>query len=238
MDILNMDTWTKTAKTGLTVVFDLDGTLVDTAPDLIDVLNRLLERDGIEAIPYDEARLLIGGGAKPMIERGLRRQGARCTAAEISRIYEEYLREYAEHIADRSRPYPGLTGALDALEQRGCRFAVCTNKLERLSVRLLDALGLRPRFKAICGQDTFAMQKPDPTVLRKTIAAAGGDASAAVMVGDSITDIATARGAGLPVIGVDFGYTDAPIATLKPDRVISHFDMLAPAVQDLFPEYV
>ena len=105
-------------------------------------------------------------------------------------------------------------------------------------MRLLDALRLRPRFKAICGQDTFGVQKPDPAVLRKTIAAAGGDASAAVMVGDSITDIATARAAGLPVIGVDFGYTDAPIATLKPDRVISHFDMLPPAVHDLFPEYV
>ena len=221
--------------TRLTIVFDLDGTLVDTAPDLIDRLNHLFTREGIDPIAFDEARPLIGRGTKALIERGLERQGARRSLAEVTRLCKEYLGDYADHIADRSRPFPGLERALDALERRGCRFAVCTNKLESLSVRLLDALGLTSRFAVICGQDTFGVQKPDPAILQRTIAAARGDPAAAVMVGDSITDIATARAAGLPVIAVDFGYTDTPVATLDPDRVISHFDMLPVTIDDMFP---
>lgn len=221
--------------TRLTIVFDLDGTLVDTAPDLIDRLNLLFKREGVAPIAFDEARPLIGRGVKALIERSLQRQGARRSIEEIARLCEDYLGDYADHIADRSRPFPGLEGALDALERRGCRFAVCTNKLESLSVRLLDALGLTDRFAVICGQDTFGVQKPDPAILHRTIAAARGDVSAAVMVGDSETDIATARAAGLPVIAVDFGYTEAPIANLAPDRIISHFDMLPVAIDDLFP---
>src|SRR5260370_12510754 len=113
--------------------------------------------------------------------------------------------------------------------RRGDRFAVCTNKLAWLSVRLLDALGLSGRFAAICGQDTFGMQKPDPEILRRTIQAAGGALQRAVMVGDSGTDIATARAAGVPVVAVDFGYSEAPSRDLRPDRLISHFDELADA---------
>ena len=217
----------------LTVVFDLDGTLVDTAPDLIDTLNRLFAREGIAEIPFAQARPLIGGGVKRLIERGLAVNGDRGTVSEISRIYEDYLGHYAAHIADRSRPFPGLEQALDDLAGQGCRLAVCTNKLEWLSLRLLDALGLRARFAAICGQDTFGVQKPDPTILFRTISAANGDASAAVMVGDSETDIATARAAGIPVIAVDFGYCETPIERLEPDRIISHFDALATAIREL-----
>ncbi len=121
---------------------------------------------------------------------------------------------YAAHIADKSQPFPGLDAALDRLAARGCRFAVCTNKLEGLSRLLLDALGLTRRFAAICGQDTFGVQKPDPEILRRTIRAAGGDLRRAVMVGDSGTDIATARAAGVPVVAVDFGYSETPIKEL------------------------
>lgn len=218
-----------------TVVFDLDGTLVDTAPDLIDTLNVVFAREGLPPVPYEAARTMIGGGARRMIERGLTLDGRAFAAAEIDRLFADFIAHYGEHVADRSRPFPGLDAALDQLAARGCHFAVCTNKLEWLSRRLLDALGMSARFEAICGQDTFAIQKPNPEILRRTIAQAGGDSARAVMVGDSGTDIDTARAAGIPVVAVDFGYTETPVAELRPDRLISHFDMLPAAVLDLMP---
>jgi phosphoglycolate phosphatase len=220
----------------LTLVFDLDGTLVDTAPDLVDTLNVVLTREGLPPVDFDAARNLIGGGARKMIDNGLRLEGRVPTGDEIERLFADFIAHYSVHIADRSRPFPGLDAALDRLAARGCRFAVCTNKLERLSRLLLDALGLSPRFAAICGQDTFGMQKPDPEVLRRTIALAGGDPMRAVMVGDSGTDIATARAAGIPVVGVDFGYSDPPVRELGPDRLIGHFSELEAAVRALMPD--
>jgi phosphoglycolate phosphatase len=213
-----------------TVVFDLDGTLVDTAPDLIDALNVVLGREGLAAIPYAQARNLIGGGARRMLENGLKLKRRSFTATDVDRMFADFIAHYSAHIADRSRPFPGLEAALDRLAERGCRFAVCTNKLERLSRLLLEALGMTARFEAICGQDTFGRQKPDPEILRRTISAAGGRTDLAVMVGDSVTDIATARAAGLPVVAVDFGYSETPVRELGPDRTIGHFDELATAV--------
>ncbi len=215
-----------------TVIFDLDGTLIDTAPDLIDTLNAILTREGFAAIPFERARAAIGGGAKRLLERGLADHGVTVAPQRLDRLYADFLLHYSEHIADRSRPFPGLDRALDGLDARGYRFAVCTNKLESLSLRLLDLLALRHRFVAVCGQDTFKIAKPDPEVLRRTILRAGGDPAQAIMVGDSITDIATARAARIPVVAVDFGYTDIPVADLDPDRVISAFEDL-PAAIDL-----
>jgi phosphoglycolate phosphatase len=211
-----------------TIVFDLDGTLVDTAPDLIDALNVVFAREGLPAVPYEAARNTIGGGAKAMIARGVEAEGRVVSPAKLEHMFADFIAHYSEHLADRSRPFPGLTDALDALAARGCQFAVCTNKLERLSVLLLDQLELTNRFAAICGQDTFGIQKPDPEILRSTVAAAGGTLQHAVMIGDSITDIRTARAAGVPVIAVDFGYSERPVAEFRPDRTISHFkDLLA-----------
>jgi phosphoglycolate phosphatase len=215
------------------VVFDLDGTLIDTAPDLIATLNALFEREGIEPVPFMQARQFIGGGARKLIERGLAAKGRALTVAEADRLYAVYVSAYEERIAELSRPFPGVEGALDALAARGFRFAVCTNKLERLSVKLLDALDLSRRFAAICGQDTFGVQKPDPRILTATVEAAGGCLRSALMVGDSHIDIATARAAKVPVIAVDFGYTDTPVARHRPDRLISHFDELTAAVTDM-----
>ena len=215
---------------GRTIVFDLDGTLVDTAPDLAATLNTVLAREGIAPIPYATVRPMIGGGARRMLERGLRERGSSTAKADLDRLFDEFIGHYAIHLADQSRPYPGLVDALDRLAAKGCRLAVCTNKLEWLSVRLLDTLGLAARFAAICGQDTFGVPKPDPQMLRLTIAKAGGGSDAAVMVGDSATDVDTARAAGIPVVAVDFGYSEIPIAQLKPDRIISHFDDLPEAV--------
>ena len=217
----------------LTVVFDLDGTLVDTAPDLIETLNVLFKRQGLSPVDYGEARNMIGGGARRMIENSLRHEGRAPSGGDVDRMFADFIAYYAAHIADHSRPFPGLDPALDRLAGRGCRFAVCTNKLEGLSRLLLDALGLTRRFAAICGQDTFGIQKPDPEILRRTIRAAGGETQRAVMVGDSGTDIATARAAGVPIVAVDFGYSDTPVRDLGPDRLISHFDDLAAAVLEL-----
>ncbi len=218
-----------------TIVFDLDGTLVDTAPDLINALNYVLDREGLPAVPLDAARNMIGAGARRLIERGLEVEGRAASVAEISRMTTDFIDYYAAHIADESRPFDGLELALDDLEAQGYRLAVCTNKLEWLSKLLLDQLGLSARFAAICGADTFGVSKPDPAFLRETVARAGGQLSAAIMVGDAGTDIGVARGAGIPVIGVGFGYTDVPIAELKPDRLINHMRELPAAVKSLAP---
>ena len=216
-----------------TIVFDLDGTLVDTAPDLVETLNVVFAREGLPPVPYETARSLIGGGARMMIARGVEAEGRVFPPAKLEQLFADFIAHYSEHIADRSQPFPGLIDALDALSAGGWRFAVCTNKLERLSVKLLKQLGLAGRFAAICGQDTFGVQKPDPEVLRRTIAAAGGKPQSAIMIGDSLTDIRTARAAGVPVIAVDFGYTETPVAQLGPDKIISCFAQLPAAVAGL-----
>jgi len=215
------------------VVFDLDGTLVDTAPDLINALNFVLDREGLPPVPLASARNMIGAGARKLIERGLEIEGRTVSVEELNRLTRDFIDYYAKHIADESRPFEGLEAALDDLEGRGYRFAVCTNKLEWLSKLLLDRLNLSARFAAICGADTFGVAKPEPAILHQTIARAGGHSSAAVMVGDSGTDIGAARRAGIAVIGVEFGYTDVPLADLKPDRLIGHMRDLPDAVESL-----
>jgi phosphoglycolate phosphatase len=216
-----------------TVVFDLDGTLVDTAPDLINALNYILLREGMPPVPLDSARTMIGAGARRLLERGLELDGRAIEPEDINRLTVDFIDYYAAHIADASRPFEGLEGALNDLAAQGCRFAVCTNKLEWLSKLLLDRLGLSARFSAICGADTFGVSKPDPTILRQTVARAGGELSSTVMVGDAGPDIGVARRAGVPVIGVTFGYTEVPIADLKPDLLIHHMKELPAAVASL-----
>jgi phosphoglycolate phosphatase len=218
---------------GPTVVLDLDGTLVDSAPDLVATLNIIFARTGLPPVAYDAARNMVGGGARALIVRGLKAEGRTLDVVEVDRLVSDFIDHYAAHIADRSRPFPGLESALDALAARGCRFAVCTNKLEWLSKLLLDRLDLTRRFSAICGADTFGVAKPDPAILHQTIARAGGQSAASVMVGDSGTDIGAARRAGISVVGVSFGYTDTPIAELKPDRLIDHMRDLPGAVESL-----
>ncbi|WP_315720748.1 MULTISPECIES: HAD-IA family hydrolase [unclassified Bradyrhizobium] len=216
-----------------TIVFDLDGTLVDTAPDLINALNYILQREGLRPVPLASARKMIGHGARKLLERGLEAEGRFASTEDMDRLTADFIDFYAENIAIESRPFDGLEAALDELAGRGCQFAVCTNKLEWLSKRLLDQLGLSARFAAICGADTFGVAKPDPTILRQTIAQAGGEIGAAIMVGDAGTDVGAARRAGVPVIGCTFGYTDVPIAELNPDHLIDHMRELPAAVTAL-----
>lgn len=218
------------------IVFDLDGTLIDTAPDLADTLNAILVREGIAPVDYEVVRNTVGQGSKAMLKRALTLRAQDAGAERLDRLFPDFLDHYAAHIADRSRPFPGLEAALQALAHDGFALAVCTNKLEWLSRRLLDALDLSRHFAFVCGQDTFAVMKPDPEVLRQTVLRSGGDIARAVMVGDSVTDIRVARAAGVPVIAVDFGYTDIPVSELGPDRIISHFDELRANVASLTGE--
>lgn len=215
------------------LVFDLDGTLIDTAPDLANTLNVILTQEGFEAIHYDQIRMMIGAGARSMLERALSAQQAIVPPAKLDDMFDGFIDHYVAHIADASQPFPGLMPALDRLAADGFMFAVCTNKMEGPSRLLLDALGLMQRFAFVCGSDTFDVKKPDPEVLKLTIERAGGDISDAIMIGDSATDIDTARAAGVPVIAVDFGYTEIPVTKLGPDLVISHFDALPAAVAKL-----
>ncbi len=211
------------------IVFDLDGTLADTAGDLIGALNFILAQEGLPPTPLAEARALLGAGARALIARGLDLNGVAVSTPKLDDMFHAFLAYYESRIAQESRLYPGVVAALDALEARGARFAVCTNKIEHPARLLLRKLDVAERFAFICGQDTFGVAKPDPKPLLETIARAGGLTRNALMVGDSKTDIATAKAAGVPVVAVDFGYSERPVAEYSPDRVISHFDEL-PAV--------
>lgn len=215
---------------GLTIVFDLDGTLVDTAPDLVGATNHVLA--GLGAPPVDSARLRpwISYGARRMVVEAVGIRGLVLTEADIDHRLDDFLDYYTANIARDSRPFPGTLAALDHLAASGATLAVCTNKREGLSRLLLDQLGLSPRFRALAGRDTFPVCKPDPAHLLGTIALAGGDPRRAVMVGDSGVDIATAKAAGLPVVAVSFGYTETPVYALGPDAVIETYDDLAAAI--------
>jgi phosphoglycolate phosphatase len=214
--------------TSPTIVFDLDGTLAETAPDIMATLNIILEREGLAALPVARARELVGAGARALIERGFA-----VDPPKLERLFQEFLEIYAGRVVEHSHLFEGVLPALDRLSARRMRLAVCTNKPIRHTMLMLDAFGITGRFAAIAGRDSFAVCKPDPRHLTLTIAAAGGDARHAIMVGDSRTDITTARAAGVPVIAVPFGYTDVPVETLGPDRVIAHFDALDEAVDAL-----
>jgi phosphoglycolate phosphatase len=209
--------------TNTTIVFDLDGTIVDTAPDLLSATNHALGLVGLEPVTIDELHPFIGRGSMAMIEAGLAFRGKSVCKTERRRLHDAFLAYYAGNVAVSSRPFEGVPELLDQLLGDGARLAVCTNKFEALSKLLLVELGLADRFKAIAGRDTFAVCKPDPGHLTGVIAMAGGRAGRAVMVGDSDVDIATAAAANVPSIGVTFGYTLRPVRELGPGAVIDHF---------------
>jgi phosphoglycolate phosphatase len=212
------------------IVFDLDGTLVDTAPDLLDSLNHSLAAGGAQSADTRGIRQFVGHGARVMIERAYVAQKRMLDAAEHDRLFALFLEHYGTNIPGQSKPYPGVPGALARLAGAGNLLAVCTNKTEEFSKRLLQGVGIAGHFTAICGSDTFAFRKPDPRHLLETIKLAGGDPRHAVMVGDSQTDIDTAKAARVPVVAVDFGYTDRHVREFSPSRIISHFDELTAAM--------
>lgn len=208
------------------IVFDLDGTLIDTAPDLLDSLNHSLAASALAAVDEAGFKRFVGHGGRVMIERAHAAQQRSLATEEHDRLLKLFLDHYTDNIPGKSRPYPGVVKAIARFEQAGYLLAICTNKYEANSIALIRALGLAGHFAAICGQDTFPFRKPDPRHLTETIARAGGDPRRAVMVGDSQTDIDTAKAAGIPVVAVDFGYTDRHVREFDPSVVISHFDEL------------
>ncbi len=216
------------------VIFDLDGTLVDTAPDLMHATNHVLEGLGRRAISMDEVRAFVGHGARALVTRGLAATGGLPENYDVEPDYRRFVDYYARNIAHGSQPFPGLIPLLDRLKAEGFGLGVCTNKLEGLSVQLLDALNLSQYFGAIVGPDTIGIAKPDPRPFREAVARLGLDTPLAIMVGDSETDILTARNAGVPVLAVPFGYTPRPVEDFNPDRLIGHFDEAYDAIKALF----
>lgn len=211
------------------VAFDLDGTLVDTAADLIGTLNVLLANEDLAPLPLLEARPFIGRGARWLIERGFTAAGAAPPPERMDSLFDRFIAHYNANIAVESRPFPGVVEALDAMKDAGARLVVCTNKRTDLSVSLLDALDLTRRFAAVVGADAAPAPKPDPRHLTAAVAAAGGEIGRTVMVGDAATDAGAARAAGAGLVLVSFGYTEIPAHELAPDILIHHFDELPDA---------
>lgn len=214
------------------LVFDLDGTFADTAPDLLDSLNFCLVAEGLpQADPADLLRYVSHGG-RAMIERAFSINGSTAGTDAANRLIPAFLAHYEANMPGKSKPFPGVIEAMKTFTDAGYIHAICTNKFERMSKTLLKGIGTDFLFNAICGQDTFPYKKPDPRHLFDTIEMAGGDPDRAIMIGDSKTDIDTAKAAGIPVIAVDFGYSDRPVAELEPSIVISDYRELTLQLAD------
>lgn len=215
------------------VVFDLDGTLVDSAPDLADALDDLLVENGLDPLGLTVARELIGHGMDNLVRKGLERRGVMAAGDDLRPFADRFRAIYSSRLSRRTRPYAGVEEGLRALSERGWRLAVCTNKLERYARRILVDLGLGDAFAVVSGPDTFGVAKPDPGQLLRTIAAAGETGGPAIMVGDSEVDIATAKAAKVPVIALSYGYAKTPLAVLDPDSIVDSFSLVPDAVEQV-----
>lgn len=200
------------------IVFDLDGTLVDSAPDLHRATNHALTSVGRPEIPLDAVRHMVGEGARRLIEKGLMHTGG-INGFDLDALLPTFLDFYKDNLCIESRLYDGTLEMLDALDARGIKSAVCTNKPLHLAEPLLEALGIRQRFIAVTGGDSFPFRKPDPRHLTETLALMGGTGRA-VMVGDTISDTAAARAAGIPSILVSYGYLNGNLADLDADAIV------------------
>lgn len=220
-----------------TIAFDLDGTLVDTAPDLLRALDFTLETDGLNPPDDHEARNFIGSGARAMIERALAHSRVQFGQEKVDGLLRQFLSHYEAHIADHSRAFPGVEQALDRLKDEGALLVVCTNKHEKYAEKLLRALKLEHYFAFLAGGDTFAFRKPDPRHLVEAIERGGGDSACAVLIGDSETDVITAKAAEIPVVAVSFGYTDIPPAALGADRLVHKFEDVPAAAMELLARH-
>ncbi len=216
-------------------VFDLDGTMADTAPDLIGALNAVLRSEGLPTAAVETARSTAGRGGKALLRHGFEAAGRPIDEEGVDARFGPYLGYYEARITEQSRLFPGLEAALDALAAADWRFAVCTNKPERLALLFLERMGLLDRFVAVLGADTLPVRKPDPRHLLETIARAGGDPTRSVMIGDTETDRLAARNAGVPAVLVRFGYWPRPVSELAPEAEIGHFNELPPLLERMLP---
>ncbi len=209
-----------------TVVFDLDGTIADTAPDLIDAANAALIAGGFAAPPADAIRKAVGFGAVAMLESGLAAGGHKVDAERVRQLAAALIAHYEENIAAKTRLFPGFAEVAASLRLEGAKLALCTNKKQQLTLKLLEALGIAGLFDAVTCGDSFPFRKPDPRHVESAVCLAGGNLSAAVMVGDSEPDIAAARAAGIPSIAVSFGYASVPASELGAGAVMNSFEEL------------
>jgi phosphoglycolate phosphatase len=216
-----------------TIVFDLDGTLVDTAPDLVRALNETMDLEGLPNVRLDVVRQMVGQGARALIERGAGLFNVTFSAARLDQLTQAFIEFYRADIARDSRPFPGVEEALDTLAGLGAKLSVCTNKRTDLSQQLLESLGLADRFSAIVGADAVTDRKPHPEHYRAAVARAGGVVRRSVMIGDTAADVASARGAGAPVAIVSFGYCDGDCTRLGADLLLDRFAELTPACRRL-----
>lgn len=217
----------------LTIAFDLDGTLIDTAPDLARAMNAVLADHGRAAVPLEDVRHMVGQGARALMKKGMAATGRPASESELDGLFDEFLAFYLANLSAESRVFDGVVDVLDRCRDAGHLLGVCTNKPEGASRMLLDDLGLAPYFQSVVGGDTLAVRKPDAAHITETVARAGGIVARSVMVGDSANDIDAARNTGVPVIAVSFGYTQTPVRQLGPDRVIDHFDGFWEALEAL-----
>ena len=218
---------------GWTIAFDLDGTLVETAPDLIGTLNRMLGARDIPRMPVEAAQHLVGHGALALLRHGFQEAGAAWDEEKAPALLEEFLADYLANIAVHSRPYDGVVETLERLAARGAILCVATNKRTDLSVALIGALGLERHFAVVCGPDRVSARKPDGAHVREAVQLAGGDPARAVMVGDGAPDVQAAKAAGVPCVVVSFGYTPIPAAELGGDVLIDRFGELEGAIERL-----
>jgi phosphoglycolate phosphatase len=216
-----------------TVGFDLDGTLVDTAPDLCRAVNHALSTIGRPQLSEKATREVIGGGTRAMLTRALERTGGPVDEATFDQLYAALIAHYERHTSDHSEPYPGCLAALDALDALGCRLAVVTNKPEYLARKLLEELGMTARFVCILGGDTLGpgRSKPKRDMLDEALRLSGGSRFA--MVGDSSFDVRAARAAEVPVVVLTIGYHDMPPDELGSDALIGHYDELVGVLEGL-----
>jgi phosphoglycolate phosphatase len=205
------------------VVFDLDGTLVDTAPDLHAATNHALAQAGRDDITLTQCRGMIGEGLRRLIELGMVATGGPVDDDAMDRLVASAFAHYAGHLTDNSNIYDGVIEVLESLAAAKVQMAVCTNKPAGFSRRILADLGLARYFQAILGGDSFLVRKPDPAHLLGTLEPLGVAAKDAIMVGDSGTDVVAARNAGVPVIVMSYGYTQTPPAELGADAVVDSF---------------
>ncbi|MGE3143766.1 MAG: phosphoglycolate phosphatase [Hyphomonadaceae bacterium] len=209
-----------------TIVFDLDGTLADTAPDLVRALYETLDVEGLPHPPAAQVKRLVGQGARALVERSAAFAGVRFSAERLEQLTTAFIEFYRADIAAGSTLYPGCREALRDLAEDGAKLVVCTNKRTDLAVRLLTALKIETRFSAIVGADAVAERKPHPDHYRAAVSRAGGVVRRSLMVGDSAADVGAARGAGAPVIVVRFGYADDAPERLGADALLSRYDEL------------
>lgn len=220
-------------------IFDLDGTLADTAADLLDAANRAMAPYGLPALELGRDKSFAGRGGRSMIRRALDLAGRDADAAEAmaltDRIYPELLAAYEDGIARHTRLFDGAERCLERLADTGWRLGVCTNKPERLARILLSELGIAERFGAILGADTLTVRKPDPGHFLETVRGIGADPTRSVMLGDTRNDLETARAAGVPCVLMRFGFAAEPLDELAPEATVGHFDEVPPLLERLCP---